>query len=38
MRGAHHGVLAMMTNNDIVHRLVATSLTAMWHLGLMSEK
>jgi len=38
MRGAHHGVLAMTTNDDIVHRLVATSLTVTWHLDLMSKK
>ena len=38
MRGAHHGVLAMMTNDVVVRRLVATLLTATWHLDLMSEK
>ena len=38
MRGAHCGVLATMMNDVIVCRLVATSLTAMWHLDLMSEK
>jgi len=38
MRGAHHGVLAMTTNDVVIHHLVATSLSAMWHLDLMSEK
>jgi len=38
MRGAHRGVLATTTNDVVVCRLVATSLTATWHLGLMSEK
>ena len=38
MRGAHHGVLAMMTNDDVIHHLVATLLMVMWHLDLMSEK
>jgi len=38
MRGAHCGVLAMMMNNVVIHRLVATSLTVTGHLDLMSEK
>ena len=38
MRGAHHGVLAMTMNDVVVRRLVAMSLTVMWHLDLMSEK
>ena len=25
-------------NDDVVHRLVAMSLTVMWHLDLLSEK
>jgi len=38
MKGAHHGVLTTTTNDDIIHRLVATSLSATWHLDLLSEK
>jgi len=38
MKGAHHGVLTMMVNDDIVRRLVAMSPSAMWHLDLLSEK
>ena len=38
MKGAHRGVLTMTTNDNIVCRLVATSLTVMWHLDLLSEK
>ena len=38
MRGAHHGVLAMTTNDVVIRHLVATSPSATWHLDLMSEK
>jgi len=38
MRGAHCGVLAMMMNDVVICHLVATLLTVMWHLDLMSEK
>jgi len=34
----HHGLLTMTTNNIIIHRLVATSLSVTWHLDPVSEK
>jgi len=38
MGGTHHGLLTKMTNDIIIHRLVATSPSAMWHLDPVSEK
>jgi len=38
MGGTHHGVLTMMTNNIVIHHLVATSPSVMWHLDPVSEK
>jgi len=39
--GAHHGVIKRTTTNDeavLIHCLVATSLSVMWHLDSMSKK